>query len=491
MECAAGMSHSPPTTHRLYPLLYLLVLTTGALAIWLATTTRPNAHPDENIHVDAFCYFEQHAWPPPLNRDGLRYSPDGWSRVYSGEAVYILYGQLGRVLKPLIGEGGLLHPTPRLADGPRIYLPLLADSSTCVLDYRLYRLLNSLLWIATLAALITAGRRHRALLSLALLLCSLPQVVYLYAYANSDAWALSMSALLAAFALTRRSAGGLQHRDLLGMGLLTGLLLLAKPSQWIVLPLCYLIWLWSPRPDGQPPATPNLRRVVTQAGATLLIGFLIALPLKGLYPLAQGDYPRRLLEMREARARPDLRPSTLLDPANRPALQRNLSNTQLLREWLSTSLESFYGRFGYLEIRLPGWVYASAALLLLGGVGLSVAGPLRRRRDLSGQDRTLLAATLLFLLLPLPISLRSSWTALAAPDATAWLPVLLNPGPVVDIQPQGRFLYAALIPLALLLSRAAQESRRGRHIYVGLWTALLLLSHYALFSTFVVNGALR
>lgn len=66
------MTRSATERPGLYPLLFLLVITSTALALWIATATRPNAHPDEIYQADAFCFFETHVWPPPLNYDGLR-----------------------------------------------------------------------------------------------------------------------------------------------------------------------------------------------------------------------------------------------------------------------------------------------------------------------------------------------------------------------------------------------------------------------------------
>ena len=72
------------------------------LAATIALRTTSNMHPDELIHGDAFCYFQNHVWPPPPNLASLRYSPDGMSRVYNGEIVYWLWGALAQCSRLLL-----------------------------------------------------------------------------------------------------------------------------------------------------------------------------------------------------------------------------------------------------------------------------------------------------------------------------------------------------------------------------------------------------
>lgn len=458
-------------SRRLYPLLYLLVLTTGALAIWIATTTRPNSHPDEFVHADAFCYYERHWWPPPLNADGLRYSPYGWSRVYGGEVVYILYGQAGRLLKPVLGEGGLLHRTPIITGDSRLFLPLVLDSNVCVLDYRLYRLLNCLLWVVTLTTLLVLGRRHTVIRALALLLCSLPQVVYLYSYANSDAWAVTTASLLFAYAWTQRAHPFGSPRDAILFGTLTGLLLLSKQTLWVSLPFSLAVWLL--RSDFPPLRTlQGIGTIARGLAIAALMALVIVLPLHVIYPATQPEYARQVEEMREQRARWDLRPSAPVYPGYRLAARGVPLRAALTPDWVTMSLESFYGRFGSLDVRLPGWIYPTAGILLALGAGTTVVGAFRNRRRWVWQDQLLLGLTPVALLLPVAASLYNSW--------------------VVDWQPQGRYLYAALLPLALLMAgRAPGEARRLRRLRVLLWALLLGLSHYALLITFVTGHALR
>ena len=104
-----------------------------------------------------------------------------------------------------------------------------------------------------------------------------------------------------------------------------------------------------------------------------------------------------------------------------------------LEAFLATTFRSFWGQFGWMALIMPRWAYAAFALFSL-GVLAGAALYVRQARwpgALSGPQRdglVLLALTLGFVL-------------------AAYL--LYN---VTFVQFQGRYLYPALIPLALLVA---------------------------------------
>ena len=122
----------------------------------IAWSTFSNAHPDEVVHIDAIQFFEQSWWPPDLNHEGLLYSEYGWSRVYTGEVVYLLYGKLSVLLQPIIAEQ--------------------------LEDYQRYQFFNIALFACTLAVLFFNRCRWIDLTAIGALLCAIPQVYYLYSY---------------------------------------------------------------------------------------------------------------------------------------------------------------------------------------------------------------------------------------------------------------------------------------------------------------------
>ena len=96
---------------------------------------------------------------------------------------------------------------------------------------------------------------------------------------------------------------------------------------------------------------------------------------------------------------------------------------------------SFWGWFGWLSRPLPWWSYATlAGFTLLAGWGLFRWGPdaiRRRRQQQSAETDRLLALSLLALLLIL---------------AQVWTPMLGQAW-----QPQGRYLFSALLPISVIL----------------------------------------
>ena len=117
----------------------------------------------------------------------------------------------------------------------------------------------------------------------------------------------------------------------------------------------------------------------------------------------------------------------------------------------------FWGNFGWLQAPLPVWVYALLALVCLA----ALVGALQVLRDrnalLRGVAASWLAAALLALLLALLPMIGREW------------------------QPQGRYLFGALVPITGLLligldRLLAFESRPRRASALLLATALLCLA---------------
>ncbi len=192
----------------------------------------------------------------------------------------------------------------------------------------------------------------------------------------------------------------------------------------------------------------------------LVITFLLILPQKIIYPLSQGDYAARILEMREQRARPDIRPSSTVD---RGYLLRDkgipFRQVWASPVWWRMSYQSFYGYFGYWNVQAPRFAYFAAPILLLLGIAFTYVDFMRRRTAYSTLTRILLVVAPLLSLAILFASLYYSW--------------------IFDFQPQGRYLLPALLPLALLVGGAVDDEPRGlRGARVLMWILLLVLSFY-------------
>ena len=425
---------------------YLLIAVAVVTAFQIARQTAYNVHPDEFVHVDAFCYFENHWWPPELNSDELAYSPYGWSRVYDGEIVYLIYGRLGRLIQSIFPAGSSTASCQ--ARAPQIVW--------------IYRSLNVFLYLITLWILFRTGRKHPWSLLIGLLLLVVPQVTYVYAYANSDAWGLSMGIFLFVFVLARHEKLLHSWPDVIGLAGLTGLVLLSKETDWLSLPFSYLLvgwFLFNELKDRRPFP---VQRTAGSLALLLAVTFVVIMPSTIVYPLTQGDYEARAEQMREARAVPALKPSHPTNPGYRLA-ERGFSFLRVLadRRWIKLSLQSLYGRFGYMSIKPPVRLYNLALALFLSLAFLTYGFAIYRWRQISTTDRMMLLIAPLGVISVVLTSMYHSW--------------------IFDFQPQGRYLFSALIPLAMIFGgTAASEPRWLQGLRLFIWALLLFLGLYIL-----------
>lgn len=198
----------------------IALLAAAALALVAAVQTRHNAHPDEALHIAAAEYYERRWLPPrvgdPLARDS--YSRYGYSYLDTLDVVYFFAGKFSRTVSPLIASRTL-----RL------------------------RLFNVLL-LFVLGAL--WARRWPAGILFPLLLMS-PQIWYVFAYFNADAFPLALAMLTAhqlgwstsalnAFLGSR--AGARFSRGGLATGVLLGLLAVSKMNyaMFVLFAFCWL-----------------------------------------------------------------------------------------------------------------------------------------------------------------------------------------------------------------------------------------------------------
>jgi hypothetical protein len=450
-----------------------LVTLTAAL---IALRTRYNAHPDEYMHADAIAYFEHHWWPPDLNADGLSYDPTGSSRVYYGEIVYLLYGRLAAILRA--PEQRLLEAFPQVepvpaAPGPyHTFLPQITTAvnrTTAGRSSVMYRLFNVALLPATLAIVWAAGRRHAWARAAGMGLLCLPQVTYTYAYGNSDAWGLSVSLVLFAFVLAQRRVWSSAGKAA-SLGVLLGLLAVSKPTFWPALAFILPIGARNAWEDYGPWLRDAKRTEALRAGALALgAALIVAAPLRIVYPLSQGDYRAREREMREARSLPGFQPNAPAFPSLRWAA-RGVPFSAVIGqpEWYSDSLKSFYGVFGYATIWLEGRVYAVALGMWMLNLGATLWAGFRPGRTRSRSDRWLLAAAGATAGLCVVSSLYFSW--------------------IVDYQAQGRYLFGALAPLAVLaFGMLDHQPRWVRAVQWGSWALLCILSVAVLWRYILLN----
>lgn len=424
----------------------MLILAPVVIAGMIAWNTAPGTHPDEAIHVNAFEYFRTHWLRPAPGSSEVAYSLNGWSRVFNGEIVYFLYGKAGYF--------------------PRHIWPNLEPTY-------IYRFCNIALLLITLTILAWARCALFPPWLLAILLVCIPQVLYVFSYANSDAFGVAMSVLLflqSARMMEQPPRQWSVVRIILFMLLLL-LTLLSKVGfeMDILLPLGLIIFhLIRTRV--------SLKWIGLKMVVPVLVVYAVAAWWNPQLSPARSEWSKQMMAMRQQVAVADRRPIDTHHPWGLYMSTRHWSYAEMLRYrdhwWLWDTMQSFYARFGYMTIAPARWIYATAAYTALG----------------------LLAFTLI---LQLVYICRATWELMLCMFAAPALLALNLFGSLYhslyfDWQPQGRYLFASLIPIFFLcFGSCAIEGRWWRLVHGLVVAALIALSGYVLIEYAALNPALR
>lgn len=445
------------------------------LSTAIAMRTTFNRHPDEIVHLDAFCYFEEHYWPPLPDSEGLLYIPDGSSRVFNGEVVYWLWGRMGALVAPTIKfsqitltASGVLPRENFDAQSSFVFLPLIIKTYGCQTIVQLYRLFNTGLLALTLFVLLYFGRQDAWLLMLAATLLCIPQVIYVYSYANSDAWGLSMSAFLFAFAVVQRKPLSSLRATLL-LGLLTALVLLSKQPYWLTLPFAYL-WMVVGESQRQPHTWwLSVQKRASRVTLLVVTVFVLVAPFKILPQFSISDYQPRVVQMLETRAVEGRRPSNPTYPGFHLAA-RGAPFAKIWRDpaWYQSTATSLYGKFGYMSEALAPAQYLTIAALFMMAVASTYGFAVVRYKQLASATKLALWVAPLFTGLNLFTSLYHSWT--------------------FDFQPQGRYLFPSIIPLTLMMAGTYFVEPRGwQRVRAAGWLVACGLCLYTLYRYVLIN----
>jgi hypothetical protein len=189
--------------------------------------------------------------------------------------------------------------------------------------------------------------------------------------------------------------------------------------------------------------------------------FLLILPMMIVYPLSQGDYQAALAEVYEERATPIYRPSS---PQGGYLLRQRgypLSTITADPGWWRLSYQSYYGYFGIWRQPASDLAYFGAAMLVLMATGFTYYDFMRRRAAYPSLMRLMLPVAPPFILAIFAASIYNSWA--------------------IDNQPQGRYLFFALLPLSLLVGGAVDDEPRWLVTLRALiWGLFLALSFYTI-----------
>jgi hypothetical protein len=332
-------------------------------------------------------------------------------------------------------------------------------------------MLNVWLYLFTMLIMIGLGRKHPWPFVIALLLLCIPQVSYLYSYVNSDAWGLSMSLFLFGFVTVRRKTLLASWPNLVILSILTALVILSKKTFWLSIPPAYLLLGLDILENQEGNRIGMLKKYFFRFTFLFSLILILVAPLKIIYPLSQGNFEQRAREMREERALPGFKPNHITQVgfhlAERGYSIRSVANM----EWLKLSAASFYGLFGYMSERLPQWLYTVAYGVMILLAAITFTKLAFSWRELPFTERYMILLAPVIILSVILASMYNSWT--------------------FDFQPQGRYLFAALIPLSLIEAGLIKyESPSVQILRLVSWFGLYLLCLYVLWIYVLGNPVL-
>jgi len=413
--------------------LGLLLLTYLALGVLFAVRTPAWQAPDEPAHVN---YIRQLvAGQLPV------IAPGDWDQAYLGEIV-------GAEFAPAYPVAGLTYedwqpPLYYLLQAPVYVLSNGALTAMRLLSVALGAGVVALAWVAGRAVF---GRAAPAL-AVAAFVAFLPQHLAILASVNND----SLAELLIAAALALLFVPWPERpprRRLLALGLLLGAGFLTKGTAYLLAPVVALFLAARYWRQWRPLA----RALALVFAPAILLGLLWwgrnAAVYGGLDVLARGAHDAVVVGQ----------PRTAEWVA-----QYGLGGTAA--RFVRTTFNSFWGQFGWMAAPLPDWMYGPLlALALMALIGLLLAAVRRpssvlareadhRPQATGHRRRQVLVLALTFLL-------------------TLGLHVTYN---LTFVQHQGRYLFPALIPIAVGFAAGlgywlrAFVARFGKSPYTGEW----------------------
>ncbi|HID02769.1 MAG TPA: hypothetical protein EYP18_06125, partial [Desulfobacterales bacterium] len=376
-----------------------------ALILTMAVVSQKNIHPDEAVHISATEYYETHWLPPAVESDEIRhtYSIYGFSRLNTMEPFYFFAGKLSALLKPFC----LDH----------------------VLSLRMFNVL-----LFSILAFLTIQNIQYRLLFIPLLLS--PQIWYIFSYVNSDAFSLFVAVLTGWQIVQEESALNrfLEKKKIpllkiMGLGLLFALLLLVKKPFYffILFLLFYFIW----RCVFQ--AFADFKGMIKQLLILACIGScLIGVRVAADISVNGFDKKEKMQAMQEITAASTYRPSTELHKKHIHLQMRERGTTLKTfikqHHWGEKTFRSGVGVYGYMTVSGAIGYYDVMRIIGLASL-LFICISIVLRGGWAGN--TLLGGALLCSVTLIGIACYRAWT--------------------VDFQAQGRYLFAIVAILGMLL----------------------------------------
>lgn len=377
----------------------LFVFVLFAMYLHLAVVLPMDQAPDEAMRFDLAKWIYTHMALPVGNEEEIVSPVWGFSYAYNPH--------LPSMLAALLMRGASLVDTSELTllVAARMVSVLASCGSVC-LCFRIGPYLF---------------QRRGSTYLLAMLVGLWPQVVFLSAYHNNDAFSLFSCFLILYFLL----AGRREHwptRRCIGLGVAISLCLLTYyyAYGWVLISVVFCIVSCLQDLEVTDKTKFIVRRSLLVVGVILLCAGWYFIRNAVIY---HGD----ILGMTAAREFKTEYALTHEVHWPNPPQKQGLSISTMLfgLRWILTTIESYIGKFGYMTTELPKVIYMAYSILVLCGFLLAVYRVVTQRKKV---DWLLSAALLAVMVLPVLISIYGSYT--------------------IDYQPQGRYIISSLPALA-------------------------------------------
>lgn len=391
-------------------LLYIAISIVLFLALLVVFFSKFNIHPDERGHVIAGQYYKEHWFKLAVDHPAMRETlMPGWriSYLYHPDIIYFL--------------------AEKMTNSFSFYFEH---------DYKRYRFFNFLL-LGALVFLFANGSRNGLYFLLALGLS--PQIFYIFSYFNGDAPAMFASLLLGYYFLRHRQQfedflwGRLKINMKIVVFCLLCVFVMVTRLHYTIFVFYMLGLMIILKPPSQ-----ELKKVPIAIFRVLLI-FLIVFTMVGLMELKEqqaNNFKKSeavagiFAESITSEYSKEQILETGYNPIHLHLKDLGVSATDMITryQWLTVSVKSFFGVYGYLNFFSPNTFFWISAIFGFGPVTLIL---------LAGAWRAGLQYKLLLLYLAAATfavcaqSLIHSWT--------------------VGLAPQGRYLFAVIPMLAVTL----------------------------------------
>lgn len=330
-----------------------------------------------------------------------------------------------------------------------VFIALPTDSEW--MDYRQGRAAGAAwLFLTVLLAFGLArevSRSTRISIAVAAMVAMWPQLTFVSAYVNTDGFTV-MAGTGLMWSWWRAVRRDWDVNSTATLGAFSGLVLQGKFTGYVLLVLTLVIVATTLRGSVRHVGS----RLAVAAGSSLFVASWWLVSAFGTYGFSDPYATGRAAQLAES-----------LNLGSGAGSDRGLGLWQMLvdAKWIEITLRSFVGVFGWMSLPLSGWLYLLvAALVLMGVIGSSfhVAARIRLalRRPGAPARIALVSCTFAPLMLMPVLSVRNSF---------------LN-----DFQAQGRYLFAALVPLLIGVALGLRElgtTRRRQGVLLAFGAAVV------------------